>query len=589
MDSWKTLAVVVAVVAALFVAAQPLYVLGLTLFDYGQAPDAQYQTMQTKDVTRFPATAPGPLSAQTAHAAAPPGSNATVDTVVRVPPDDWRIALAASQLRASEDALLVAGDATVDQSGNATELALERGDPARTAADLATRGNASTADRPTSVVVVGAEGPEWALPAAAWSAYSGDPVLFANADGVPTPTVEAIEELNATHAYVLAPESVVGDDALADLPVSWTRVAGQTPQAHAVEVAKFRDERTDFGWGIDERDKVGYYNFVLVNPERPNDAAAAANLQAGKAGPVLLVHDDGALPAITENYAWRHQPGFFATPAEGPYNHLFALGSTDDVSWVTQTRLDYAVEIMPYRAHGPGLSALEMLVTIWAAISLLGGAFVFAHARHRIPEMSFWPGVAWPLLTLLLGPFGLALYWTAYRGRAVEDTADGKRVVRPYWLQAAVATAMGVAFAGTVMIATALLITYFGMPLVVFESPAFALGSPMVLLIAIVYVVAFLVSWLVFHVPMFRDSLGLDVDEAVMHGARAVAVSMTSVSIGMMGGMWWLMMRTLPMMPGEDAVLWFGVMTFSTLVGFVIAWPVNGWLVRKNVKPGGVL
>jgi peptidoglycan/LPS O-acetylase OafA/YrhL len=42
-------------------------------------------------------------------------------------------------------------------------------------------------------------------------------------------------------------------------------------------------------------------------------------------------------------------------------------------------------------------------------------------------------------------------------------------------------------------------------------------------------------------------------------------------------------------MPGDDAILWFGVMVFSTLVGFLIAWPVNGLLVRKNVKPGGAL
>lgn len=587
MDLWKAVAAAVAVLAALVVAAQPLYVLGLTLLDYGHTPAGPYYTEQTKDATRFPADDPGRLSALTAHAAAPPGTEPRPDAVVRVPTDDWRVALAASRLRAAADAVLVFGDAPAP--GNASAVTLPDDSPAEAAAAIATRGAGTDDVSPDNVVVVSSEHPRWALPAAAWSAYSGDPVLYASSDGVPEATRDAIADLDAAHAYVLAPADAVSDAALSELPVPWTRVAGRTPGDHAVEVAKFRDEARDFGWGIDERDKVGYYNFLLVNPGRWDHAVAAANLQRGKAGPLLLTRPDGSLPAITENYAWRHQPGWFATPAEGPYDHVFVLGTVEEMSWVAQTRMDYAVEINPYRLHGPGLSALEVLVTVWAAVGLLGGAFVFAHARRRIPEMQFWTGLVWPLVTLLLGPVGAALYWTAYRGREVVDTDRGRRVVRPYWLQAAVATAMGVSFAATAMIAVAFLLTYVGMPLVVFESPVFALGSSMVLLILLVYATAFLVSWLVFHVPMFRDAFDLDVEAAARRGALAVAVSMTSVSVGMMGGMWWIMMRNLPMMPGEDDVLWFGVMTFATLVGFAVAWPVNGWLVRENVKPGGVL
>jgi hypothetical protein len=139
------------------------------------------------------------------------------------------------------------------------------------------------------------------------------------------------------------------------------------------------------------------------------------------------------------------------------------------------------------------------------------------------------------------------------------------------------------------MIATGFLLNYFGIPMFVLNGPLFWLGNAMTVLIAIVYVVAFLVSWLVFHIPMLKDTQALDTSAAAKKGAKIVAVSMTSVSVGMMGGMWVLMMLNLPMMPGDDNILWFGVMTFATLVGFVIAWPVNGLLVRKNLKPGGAL
>jgi peptidoglycan/LPS O-acetylase OafA/YrhL len=139
------------------------------------------------------------------------------------------------------------------------------------------------------------------------------------------------------------------------------------------------------------------------------------------------------------------------------------------------------------------------------------------------------------------------------------------------------------------MIAVGFLLNYFGIPMLVLDGPLFWLGNAMTVLIVLVYVIAFLVSWLVFHIPMLKDSRGMDTGKATKRGAKIVAVSMTSVSVGMMGGMWLIMMLNLPMMPGDDNILWFGVMVFATLVGFVIAWPVNGLLVRKNLKPGGVL
>ncbi|WP_436909145.1 DUF4396 domain-containing protein [Halosimplex marinum] len=603
MDRWRSIAVVVAALVAILVAAQPLYVVALTLFDYGQTPEGSYATMQTKDVTRFPANDTEGLSADTALAARPPGANLSYDTVVRVPEDDWRTGLAAARLRAAADAVVLAGDAprpganaSVDRDTGTGEgvddgvrtVRLSGGDPAETAAGIATRGGPDAVS-PNNVVLVSSESAAWAAPAAAWSAYSGDPVLYANGSGVPEPTREAIAAVNASHVYVLAPPDLIPRDALASLDVEWTRVAGRTPQDHAVQVAKFRDESREFGWGMDRRDKVGYTNAMLVNPERPGHAVATSNLQWGKAGPLLLTHADGGLPAITENFLWRSQSAWFSTPAEGPFNHVFVAGTLDEVSWVSQARSDYAVEITPYRLQGAGMSPLDALSAVWAAFGLLGASFVFVHARHRLSRTNRWTRMAWPLLTLVLGPVGLALYWSAYRGREVVDTENGPRVVRPYWLRAAAATAMGVGFAGTTMVATAFALTYFGMPMVVFEGRLFALGSPMVLTMAVVYVVAFLVSWVVFHVPMFADGMGLDRQTAAKRGLLAVAVSMTSVSVGMMTMMYVLMMVNLPMMPGDDAILWYGVMAFSVLVGFLVAWPVNGLLVRRNVKPGGAL
>lgn len=600
MRRWNAVATAVALVLALIIAAQPLYVLGLTVLDYGHTPDGPYYTSQTKVTNRFPADDPVRLSALTAHAAQPPGADNESTAVVRVPTNDWRTALAATRLRSAMDAVLLFGNATLPGATNAsniTNVTLPNGGPAEAAAEIATMGDTADNISPNNVIIVSSENPQWALPAAAWSAYSGDPILYANSDGVPQATTAAIQELNASHAYVLAPGSLVSEEALSDLNVPWTRVAGQTPQQHAVEVAEYRDESREFGWGFTNRkqtnianpSKYGFYNYMLVNPGQWEHGVASANLQWGKAGPILLMNQDGSLPVVTENHIWRTKPDYFVTPAEGAYNHLFAMGTQDAVSWVAQGRTDYSSQISSYLMQGDGMSALEALVSVWAVFSLFGAAFVFAHSRHRLPEMGHWTRMVWPLFTLLLGPIGFALYWTAYRGRSVVDTSMGRRVARPYWLQSATATAMSVAFATTSMIATAFLIFASGLPLVMLQGPLFWLGNPMILLIISIFVVGFLISWLVFTVPMLRDMSGLDTYKAARRGALAVAVSMTSVSIGMMAVMYWLMMLHLPGMPDEENILWFGVMVFGTLIGFLIAWPVNGLLVRKNVKSGGAL
>ena len=600
MNTWKAIATAVAVVLALIIAVQPLYVLGLTILDYGHTPDGPYYTSQTKVTNRFPENDPGRLSALTAHAANPAGADNESVNAVRVPTDDWRTALAATRLRSTMDAVLLFGNATAPGAANAsnvTNITLPSGSSAEAAAAIATMGNGTDDISPNNVIIVSSENPQWALPAAAWSAYSGDPILYADSDGVPQATTDAIQELNASHAYVLAPESLVGEEALSELDVSWTRVAGRTPQQHAVEVAEYRDESREFGWGFTDRtgmdianpSKYGFYNYMLVNPGQWEHGVASANLQWGKAGPILLMNPDGSLPVVTENHIWRTKPDYFVTPAEGAYNHLFVMGTQDAVSWVAQGRTDYSSQISSYLMKGDAMSALEALVSVWAVFSLFGATFVFAHSRHRFRKMGHWTRLFWPLFTLLLGPVGFGLYWIAYRGRSVVDTSMGRRVARPYWLQSATATAMSVAFAASTMIATSWLIFYSGLPLLMLEGPLFWLGSPMILLMIIIYVVAFLVSWLVFHVPMLRDMSGIDTRTAVRRGLLAVAVSMTSVSIGMMAFMYWQMMLHLPGMPDEENILWFGVMVFGTLIGFLIAWPINGILVRKNVKSGGAL
>ena len=56
------------------------------------------------------------------------------------------------------------------------------------------------------VIIATGERAEYAMPAAAWAARSGDAVLFAKRDEIPRATVEALERHEKPNIFVLGPE-----------------------------------------------------------------------------------------------------------------------------------------------------------------------------------------------------------------------------------------------------------------------------------------------------------------------------------------------------------------------------------------------
>ena len=62
---------------------------------------------------------------------------------------------------------------------------------------------------PKHIVIAPAAEPAFAMPAAAWAARSGDPVLFADEDKLPAPTAAVLKRHPHTPVYVLGP--VLGD------------------------------------------------------------------------------------------------------------------------------------------------------------------------------------------------------------------------------------------------------------------------------------------------------------------------------------------------------------------------------------------
>ena len=336
-----------------------------------------FPSFATKNTTRIGGADAVADAAAVARAVFPA---ATADSrpgaVTLVDQRDWRIALAASVLMAppirapllfAEGAdLPPASDAALQGLGprgtsalDGTQLIrvgavarpagfkttdLKSGDPF-TVADEIDRLVASARGGPSdSVVIASADAAAYAMPAAAWAAKSGDPVLFVKRDVVPPVTRTALRRHQQPKIYVLGPGKAVGARVLRSLRKLGTvkRIEGKDPVRNAVAFARYVDG--GFGWGVVDPG----HGLVFAAAADPLVAAAAAPLSAaGTYGPLLLLDRPRSLPRPLSGYLLDIQPGYRKDPVRGVYNHGWVIGDDQAVSIAVQARLDALLEIAP--------------------------------------------------------------------------------------------------------------------------------------------------------------------------------------------------------------------------------------------------
>jgi hypothetical protein len=195
-----------------------------------------------------------------------------------------------------------------------------------------------------AVMVVSAYSPEFAMPAAALAAKSGDPILFTNRDTLPAATRTAIAAHQSPRIYVVGPSSVISPAVTKLLRPLGTvvRIGGTDAASNAVAFARYAD--SDFGWGLVDPG----HGLVFANPSRTADAAAAAPLSAsGTYGPLLLLDAAGGLPKATADYLLDIQPGYASDPTRGVYNHGWIVGDDKAVTVAAQAQIDADLEIVP--------------------------------------------------------------------------------------------------------------------------------------------------------------------------------------------------------------------------------------------------
>lgn len=220
---------------------------------------------------------------------------------------------------------------------------IDSGDPASTAAQIATLRDELFSGPPAHIVIAPSSQPDFAMPAAAWAARSGDPVLYAEAKKLPPPTATVLKKHPQVPVFVLGPNSAISAGVIGEIEKiskRVKRVAGPDPVANAVALARYR--AGDFGWNVNDPG----HGFVLARSDSPAAAAAAAPLSAsGTWGPLLLTDDAGALPDAVHNYLLDVKPGYTTDPTRAFYNHVWVIGDQDAIGVGQQAEVNELAEL----------------------------------------------------------------------------------------------------------------------------------------------------------------------------------------------------------------------------------------------------
>ncbi len=194
-----------------------------------------------------------------------------------------------------------------------------------------------------NVIISSADQAPYAMPAAAYAARSGNPVLFVAPKTVPPETRKALRRHRKPRIFVLGPPTVISASVVKRLKKlgPTVRIAGSDPAANAVEFARFTNG--SFGWGVTDPG----HGLTIANIERPLDAAASAPLAStGAFAPLLLTNSSNRLPEALKTFLLDIQPGYRVDPVRGVYNHVWLLGDETAINLEVQGEIDLLAQIV---------------------------------------------------------------------------------------------------------------------------------------------------------------------------------------------------------------------------------------------------
>jgi hypothetical protein len=207
-----------------------------------------------------------------------------------------------------------------------------------------------------NVMVGSMQSYRYLLPATHWVAHMASGLLWVNKNSVPQATIDALKRRKGQARIYLfgGPQQISG--AVADQLtrygmvmrvtnddiVAFNAPPTDTPVDTAIAFAKMWDPSGQVGWKITGPG----HGFTLVNSNDWQAAVASAPLShLGFHAPLLFTDSPNQLPPQLDAYYKSVAPTYLTSPADGPYNMSYVIGSWKQVSWPVQARVDYISEM----------------------------------------------------------------------------------------------------------------------------------------------------------------------------------------------------------------------------------------------------
>jgi hypothetical protein len=209
-----------------------------------------------------------------------------------------------------------------------------------------------------NVAIGSMDGNDWQylLPATHWVAHMPTGLLWVHTDSVPGATIDALKrrggmaniylfggpnQISSAVANQLAKYGrivrVTNDD-----PVAFNAPPTDSPEATSIAFAKMYDPMGMFGWKITGPG----HGFTLTRVDDWQGAVASSPLShLGFHAPLVFTNSSTQLPSILDAYYMSVAPTFLTTPADGPYNMTYVIGSYNQISWPLQAHVDNISEM----------------------------------------------------------------------------------------------------------------------------------------------------------------------------------------------------------------------------------------------------
>jgi hypothetical protein len=207
-----------------------------------------------------------------------------------------------------------------------------------------------------NVVIGSTDAYQFLLPATHWVSHMATGLFWVTKSSVPQATIDALKRRNGqARIYLFGGPGQISSAVAGKLAqygsvirvtnddyVAYNAAPTDTPEDTAIAFSKMWDSAGEMGWKITGPG----HGFTLVNiNDWPAAVASAPLSHLGFHAPLLFTNSATTLPANVDAYFKSVEPTFLTTPADGPYNMTYTIGSWSKISWSEELQVEYDSEM----------------------------------------------------------------------------------------------------------------------------------------------------------------------------------------------------------------------------------------------------